>query len=316
MFVMARRSLLLLAPLLALLVVPATSQDLEELLTQVGQPYAEAYTEPLIHAFGANQNTGLYHTAHIPAGKLTFSIGVKVMGTYLNESDQSFQKVIENVPLGDYLPEGHPNAGDTGDIVLAGPTMFGSPDDVGTATAYVNGAPVYQVEGIPGLIDTRWVPLFAPEAQIGGIFGLKGSIRWVPEIDLSDYGKTKYLGLGIQWSPNFLLTPTFPVDLMVGYYTQEIDLGTIIQTDAQSLYAAASKRFGIADVYGGLAWESSTMKVDYTQDDTDVPVSFEKDGRMTSRVTIGATLNLGVMINAEMGIGKMVVYNLGLMFGM
>ncbi len=313
---MVRRTLLLLAPMLVLVAATVAGQDLEELLTQVGEPYAEAYSEPLIHAFGANQNTGLYHTAHIPAGKLTFSIGVKVMGTYLNESDQSFQKVIENVDLGDYLPEGHPNAGDTGDIVLAGPTVFGSTEEVGTGTAYVNGVPVYQVEGIPGLLDTRWVPLFAPEMQVGGLFGLKGSIRWLPELNLSDYGKTKYLGLGIQWSPNFLLSPTFPVDLMVGYFGQEVELGTFIQTDASSVYAAASKRFGIADVYGGLAWESSTMKVDYTQIDTDVPVSFEKDGRMTNRVTIGATLNLGVMINAEMGIGKMVVYNLGLMFGM
>ena len=69
----------------------------------MGQPYAEGYTEPLVHGFGANQNTGLYHTARIPAGKLTFDIGVKFMGTYLNENDQTFRRVIENVELNDYL---------------------------------------------------------------------------------------------------------------------------------------------------------------------------------------------------------------------
>ena len=45
-------------------------------------------------------------------------------------------------------------------------------------------------------------------------------------------------------------------------------------------------------------------------------VTFEKDGRMSGRFTLGANLNLGVKLNAEMGIGNMVVYSAGLMFGM
>ena len=313
---MLRRSLLLLVPILALLAAPAAAQSLEELLSEVGQPYAEAYTEPLVHAFGANQNTGLYSTARIPADKLSFSIGVKFQGTYLNENDQTFRRVIENVPLGDYLPPGHPNAGDTGDIVLEGPTAFGSPDEFGTATAYVNGLPVYQVEGIEGIVDTRWVPLFAPEVSVGGLFGVKGTIRWLPEIEISDLGKTKYLGGGLQWSPNFLLSPDFPVDVMAGFFIQSIDLGTVVQTDATSLFAAASRQFGVATVYGGFAWESSTMKVDYTEQATGQRVTFEKDGRMSGRFTLGATANIGVKLNGEIGIGNMVVYNVGIMFGM
>lgn len=313
---MPRRSLLLLVPLLALLAAPAASQSLEELLSEVGQPYAEAYTEPLVHAFGANQNTGLYSTAHIPAGMLTFSIGVKFQGTYLNENDQSFRRVIENVELGDYLPPGHPNAGDTGDIVLEGPTAFGSPDEIGTATAYVNGLPVYQVEGIEGIVDTRWVPLFAPEVSVGGFFGVKGTLRWLPEIEISDLGKTKYLGVGLQWSPNFLLAPDFPVDVMAGFFTQQIDLGTVVQTDATSVFAAASRKYGVATVYGGFAWESSKMKVDYVEESTGERVTFEKDGRMSGRVTLGATADIGVKLNGEIGIGNMVVYNVGIMFGM
>ena len=314
---MPRRSLLLLVPALFVIVAPTTAQNLEDLLIQVGQPYAEAYTEPMIHGIGADQNSALFHTARIPGSSLTFSIGVKVMGTYLNESDQSFRKVIPDVELNDYLDlqPGDPGYGETGDIVLEGPTVFGSPDEIGTATAYVNGLPIYQVDTIPGLVDTRWVPMFAPEGTIGGIFGFKGTIRWLPEIDLSNYGKTKYLGLGIQWSPNFLLSPTFPVDVMVGYFTQEMDLGTTIETDANSLFAAASKQFGVATVYGGLAWEDSKMKVDYIEEKTNTHVTYEQDGVMTNRVTLGATFNLGVMLNAEMGIGKMVVYSVGLMFG-
>jgi hypothetical protein len=314
-YVMHRRFLLLLVPVILLSVAPAAGQDLEELLTQVGEEYAVAYTEPLIHAFGANQNSGLYHTAHIPRSSLTFSIGLKVQGTYLDEGDQDFQKVLRDVDLHDYFPDEF-QPGETGDIVLAGPTVFGSPDEMGTATAYMNGVPVYQVETIEGLIDTRWAPMAAPEFTLGGIAGLKGTLRWLPEIDLDNYGKSKYLGYGLQWSPNFLLGPTFPVDVMVGFFTQEIDLGTIVQTDASSYFVAASKSFGRATLYGGFSKEESTMTVDYTEEGSDTRVNFEMDGKMTSRATVGATLNLGAKLNLEMGVGKMVVYNVGLLFGM
>lgn len=315
---MHRRFLLLLVPLILLSVAPAAGQDLEELLTEVGEEYAVAYTEPLIHAFGANQNTGLYHTAHIPKSGLTFSLGIKVQGTYLDPGDQDFRKVIRDVDLTEAfdLQPGDPGYGERGDVVLEGPTVFGSPDQMGTATAYVDGLPVYQEETIEGLVDTRWAPMAAPEFTLGGIAGLKGTLRWLPEIDLDSYGKSKYLGYGLQWSPNFLLPPTFPVDVMVGFFKQEIDLGTIVQTDASSYFVAASKSFGRATLYGGYAKEESTMEVDYTEEESGTNVSFKMDGKMTNRLTVGATLNLGAKLNFEMGVGQMVVYNVGLLFGM
>jgi hypothetical protein len=315
---MPRRSLSLLIPaLLALAAAPVSGQNLEELLVQVGQEYAEAYTTPLIHGFGANQNSGLYHTANIPRSRLTWSVGIKFMGTYLDEGDQTFRRVLEDVELNDYLglEPGDPGYGERGDIVLQGPTVLGDKDTNGTATAYVNGAPVFTQETIPGLVDTRWVPLFAPEATVGGIMGLRATVRWLPEIDFSNYGKTKYLGYGLQWSPSFLFN-NLPVDVMVGFFMQDIDLGTMVQTEAESYYIAASKGFGPTTVYGGLSAESSNMKVDYVEEETQTPVKFDIDGKMKSRLTLGATFNLGVKLNAEMGIGKMVVYTAGIMFGM
>jgi len=308
---------MLLLPVLLLVAVPVMSQDLDELLVQVGQEYAEAYTEPIVHGVGANQNTALFHTAYIPESTLTFSIGVKFMGTYLNESDQTFRKTLTDVELNDYLDleEGDPGYGERGDIVMQGPTAMGDTNTKGTATAYVDGVPIYTMTTITGVADTRWVPLAAPEFQIGGIVGLKASVRYMPPIKLSKYGETSYLGYGLQWSPNFLL-PDLPVDLMAGFFIQSIDVGEFIETDAQSIHIAASQTHGLATIYLGAATENSTMKVDYSQIDTGTPVSFETDGRMTARATVGATFDLGVLVNAEMGIGKMVVYNIGIMFGM
>jgi hypothetical protein len=308
---------LVVSPALAQVDLASDDDGLEELLTQVGEEYAIAYTTPLIHSFGANQNSALFHTADIPRSSLTFSVGVKVMGTYLSEDDQTFRRVIRDVDLTEFfdLQPGDPGFGQTGDIVLEGPTVMGDTEEKGTITGYVAGLPIVQEEGIEGLVDTRWVPMFAPEVQVGGVAGLKASLRWLPEIDLSDYGKTKYLGYGLQWNVNTVLPP-MPVDIMVGFFTQQIDVGTIVETDATSFYAAASKQYGIATVYGGLAAESSTMKVSYTEEGTDTTVDFELDGDNKARFTLGTTLNLGAMLNAEIGFGKLTVFSAGLMFGM
>lgn len=307
------RSILVLLALAALL-MPAAGQDLEELLTQVGEDYARGYAAPLIHSWGANQNSALYHTAAIPRAGLTFSIGLKVMGTNLSEDDQTFQTVLRDVDLADFSPD----LTGRGDVVISGPTLFGDTDTPGTLTAYANGLPVYQAAGIEGLVDTRWVPLAAPQLDLGGVFGLRGSLRWLPEVDAGDYGKTKYLGYGVSWSPSFLLPP-LPVDVMVGFFKQEIDVGTIVTTDANSIYLAVSRSLGILTVYGGAAKESSSMDVAYTFEEAGfdpTEVAFSVDGEQESRFTVGATLNGPLKLNVEMNAGTLTTYAAGIMFGM
>ncbi len=286
--------------------------DLESLLSEVGTEYAEGYLAPLTNAMGANQNSALYHSAHIPGSGLTFGIALKFMGSYMSEDDQTFRQVFDVEDVSDYV-EGAP--AEAGTIVLDGPSVIGDTETPGTITAYVNGLPVAQEEGIEGLVDMRWIPLAAPEVSIGGIVGAKLTVRWLPEVDLEDYGKTKYFGWGLQFSPNYLL-PTLPLDLSVGFFTQQIDAGTIIETDANSIFLAASKNFGMATLYGGFAKEEGKMKVSYTEEETDATVEFETESVMEGRFTIGATLNLGAKLYAEAGFGELSVYSAGLIFGM
>ncbi len=288
---------------------PVYAQDLEELLVQVGEDYAVSYSSPFLYAHGPNQNAGTYQTAHIPWGKLTFGIGIKVMSTQLNSADQVFSKNIEDVNLGDFDPDFE---GQRGNVVMKGPTIFGDTETNGTITGYLHGVPVFHSETIPGLINTSFVPLAAPEAYVGGIFGLKATIRYFPEIEMSDYGKTKYFGYGLQWSPNGLL-PTLPIDLMIGFFDQEMNVGSLITTSAQTYFVGASKDFSMLRVYGGLSKDKSDMTVAYTEEFTDLGVKFSVDGRQKKHATVGVALNFLLGVNLEKNVGHLTTYSGGTM---
>jgi hypothetical protein len=104
-----------------------------------------------------------------------------------------------------------------------------------------------------------------------------------------------------------------PVDVMVGFFTQQINVGSIVKTDAHSIFVAASRDVGPATLYGGLATEKSTLEVDYTEAGTDTHVNFETEGQMKSRVTLGASLHF---LYAEANFGKMTVFSAGVGFGL
>ncbi len=298
--------------------VPALAQDggeLEGTLEKMGGAYAQGYLAPLISGFGINQNSALYHTAHIPNTTISITVGLKVMATKLTDNDKDFS-VVESITLDEDvgLNPGDIGYGEDGQIVMSGPTVFGDEDASGYMRAYFHGIQVYEEElpDLGGFIDTDYVPLAMPQATLGGIMGLEGTLRWLPEMTFSDM-KVNLMGIGVAASANYWI-PALPVDVKVGYFKQSLDVGDYIETDAKSLYIAASKAFTMLTVYGGLANESSSMDVSYTSDDSE-DVNFSLDGVQENRMTIGATLNLGLKINAEIGMGDLTTYAGGAMFG-
>lgn len=312
--------LLLAAALLLATALPAIAQDddddeLSELLSDVGEGYARGYLAPLISGFGINQNSGLYHTASIPNTGLTLGFAIKGMASKLEDEDKTF-RVSQRMDLSDWVDPGDPGYGQEGTIVFEGPTVFGADDETGSITAYWHGIPVYQEEGIEALVDLDYVPLVTPELSVGGIAGLRGTIRWVPDIDAGDVGKIKYMGLGVSYSPNALL-PTLPVDVAVGMFQQSLDIGETIESTASSYYLAVSKNFTPLTVYAGVATEESSMDVHYTYEDDGetTEIDFSLDGVQEKRTTLGATLDLGLKLNVEMNMGNLTNYSGGLIFG-
>ena len=309
---------------LALLILPilpigadAEDDGLEERLQQVGLEYAEAYAAPFIHTFGPNLVSNLFSTADIPWHGFTFGIGVKFMAAGLNENDQTFRRVIKDVNFSDFTSATSPYYGDSGDIVISGPTIFGDTDTKGTIAFYSGGLFVGQEEGIAGQVDTKHVPMVVPELFIGGQFGLKATFRYLPEVDLGDYGKTKFKGFGLQWSAKGLL-PELPVDLMAGFFKQQLDIGTLMETTGNSYFVGASKGFSVLTGYVGLAKEDSEMTIsyDYELDGITDTVTFSVEGIQDTRAILGGTLGVpGVQLNAEVAKGSITTYSVGLMFG-
>lgn len=315
-------ALLLAAACIVLAAVPAMAQDeddgdeLSELLSDVGEGYARGYLAPLISGFGIDQNSGLFHTANIPNTGLKIGFAIKAMASKLGDEDKTF-RTSQRVDLADWLEPTDPGYGEEGTIVFEGPTVFGSDEESGSITAYWHGIPVYEAEGIESLVDLDYVPLVTPELSVGGIAGLRGTLRWVPDIDAGDVGKIKYMGLGVSYSPNAFF-PTLPVHVAVGMFQQSLDVGDVIESTASSYYLAVSKDFSPITVYAGVAKEESSMDVHYTyteDDGSETDIDFSLDGVQEKRTTLGATLNLGLKLNVEMSKGNLTNYTGGLIFG-
>ena len=174
-------------------------------------------------------------------------------------------------------------------VELTGPTIIGSKTD----TVKVNfpaqaikvntpgGLVTYNIPatvintGATGLLgDVKEVPLAAPQLSIGTIVGTQLTLRYLPNVQLSsDIGDLKYFGFGIQHNPGVWFPNPLPLDICASFFTQTLDVGSILKTKATAFGINASKRFGPGAVnitpYAGFMLESSTMTFDYTSTLTD-----------------------------------------------
>ncbi len=302
------------------------TKGLQGSLEKVGAEYAKAYLSPMTQTFGVNENSGLYTTAAIPRSKLTFSIGVKFMDTRIAEQDQFFHRVLDNVTLNESwgVQPGNAFYGEQGTVEMGGPTVFGPKDssDDGYVRAYHDGVLVGEGSTIAGVIKTRDVPLAMPEFSVGGYYGVRATVRWLPTVHAGDeVGDIKLFGWGLQGNVNQFF-PVVPVDVMVGFFHQNLKVGDVVETGATSVFLAASKSYGLVTGYGGYARESSTFKVNYTFNPdpatglTAAPISFEEKGDQHGRLTLGLLFNLGVKLNADVNFGgDLTTFSGGLMFG-
>jgi len=331
--------------------------DFQAELKKLAQDNAVGYMNPFATAFGTDMNSGLYHTAK-PHAFLGFDVSVKMSGAMIPTEDQFYTFMV---PTMLDLPMNMLQPGSTDTLMLNGngiypdrkaATVFGPNESYNIAptgaAAELNGAllakgwtqaqidvlktqpewnqalaSIPTIATVPGTgLDIA--PLALPQVSLGLIFGTEVMVRYLPEVELENFGKLKFWGFGVkhsisQWIP----IPLLGIDITGQYVKQQLKIGTIIESNHSAMNLEVSRRFSLLIInftpYAGFQQESSDLKVDYVVTGSNNPalegqhVGFKMDGKNTGRMTVGARLGLlGIFtVNADYSMGKYKSYSAG-----
>src|SRR5260221_1943620 len=67
--------------------------DVEDAIKQLSSDNVRGYVQPLINGFGANMNSGWYHSAEISEMGLHFQFQIVGMGTFIGDGEKSYDAV-------------------------------------------------------------------------------------------------------------------------------------------------------------------------------------------------------------------------------
>jgi len=325
------------------------AQNLEETLNNLSEAAGRSYVAPLVTGFGSNLNGGWFHRA--PAPKifgLDFELGIVAMGTFLSDEDRTFSTsglFRFNRDQATILAAGVPELA-RADVInaiiqqdfevgISGPTAIGAEDEnveIAFGGAFILGynipAEVIELTEVTGLMeDLDILPLAAPQASIGTLFGTQLTFRYLPGIEINEeIGEINYFGYGVQHNPEIWLGNLLPFNIAAGFFTQTLEIGEYVKATTTSFGINASKQLGPGFLnltpYAGYMFESSNLEFtyDYNIDTPAGPstqsIHFDMDGENKNRVTLGLSLKLGLFnINADYNTGKVNSVTAGLMMG-
>jgi len=314
---------------------------------------ATAYVNPAVSGFGMNLNSGWYHRA--PSASLfgfDLEFGLVGMATVFDDANTTFS-VTGSIRFDEDQATALANQSnapviyrdDVRDAILSqefrvdffGPTVVGRESDsltisfpgkqipVTTSTGtfmYDIPAFVFSEEG--GGTDLKAFPLAAPQISFGTILGTQFSIRILPEFQTEKLGKIKYVGFGIQHNPFSWLPVDLPMDVGLGYFTQTLTIGSLMESKASTFGITGSIRLGWGFLnltpYAGFMIESSSTDFAYdyvfktAAGEETVPIAFTLEGENASRFTLGLAVKiLLVNVNLDINMGKFRAYSAGVM---
>jgi hypothetical protein len=296
---------LILGMICVLMVAPMhqANAQFEDAIKQLTSDNAKGYLQPFVTGFGANMNSGLYHSAEIGDMGLTIRFDIIAMGTVIGDDEKSY-KALPPTPF-DQTP-----------VTTA--TIFGGS---GTVITKAVGADSIEYQFQNGQIKASLFPLAVPQLTIGDVFGTQAVIRYVPIPEIKNFPKTTLFGIGVRHSISRYL-PMVPVDIAGTVFYQSLKIGDMFTAKSFNIGAQVSKSVAVLTFYGGLQYESSSMDVSYDYSGkyglpTGTPIKLTMDGENTFRATAGLGLNLAILhIYADANFGKVTVVSGGLGFGL
>jgi hypothetical protein len=271
--------------------------DVENAITYYGADNIGGYIQPLADLYGADINTGFFRSAAIPKEGFQISFDVYGTGALVSDQDKTFMAK---------LPTGF--AAESAEM----PTILGPR---ATLITDVSGA---QYKASDGMVDASLFSYGMGQVTVGSVMGTQAFFRFIatPPLDNEKFPKTTMFGGGIQHSISQYFGD-LPLDIAVGGAYDVMSIGDIMDITGVIVGAQGSKTWDTFSLYGGAAWEKSTLKLDYTSTGTDPgPVAIELDGRSSFRVTAGGLLKLGVFrVFADANVGSVVNFSGGIGFG-
>jgi len=280
---------------ISLLAADLQAQNFEDFMRKYTGANGKAYMQPLADAFGANLNSGLYHNAYIKKNGFQLYLGVAVMDAFIAEGNKTFVGTTQ----GDFSPA----------TTAKVPTIFGSSQVV---TVDGEGGTSY---AFPGGLDIGNLPLAVPHLTVGSWMGTDATFRWAAYDIGDEVGKVELLGWGLRHSLSQYL-PLKPVDMAVGFYSQQFSVGDVVDATGWVVNLQASYPWRFITVYGGLGYERSTLDIAYTYEADDSRIAFDLMGDNTIRGTLGLTLNLGpVKVHSDYTLARQSLLTLGLGLG-
>ncbi|RMD50128.1 MAG: hypothetical protein D6830_03465 [Ignavibacteria bacterium] len=327
------------------------AQTLDETLSNLGQQAASSYVQPIVSAFGSNLNSGWFN--RVPSSSiLGLDIELKIVGSgsfFSNDSktfsaDGTFRftsSQVDQILSNSGITSSHPAytsiknemLGTDFSVNLSGPTVVGSKSEHlvvtfpgATIQGETIGASTIDVNEVTGILeDLPALPMGAVQLGIGTVYGTKAFFRGFPSMEVTDVGKVSFFGFGAMHNPAVWFPNPLPIDIAVGFFTQTLKVGDLMESKATQFGLFASKTFGIGvsvTPYLGLTSESSTttLKYDYTFDSPAGPqtshLQFDLEGENTTGVTVGAAFNLIFLnIAADYKIANTNTATLALTFG-
>jgi len=272
------------------------AQSLQSTLEQFSATDVKGYVQPMADLFGANMNAGIFHSAEI--GKMGFHLSLDIVGMAAMVGDNQKTYTV-NAPPG-FNPASFQTA-----------TMFGGKGgvvtDAGTGFTY---------RGSDGFVSTTVVPLAAPQLTIGDVFGTRAVIRFITTPAVSNFPKATLWGIGAQHSISQYL-PMVPLNVAAHIFVNKFTFGDLIDFSGTSIGIDASKSFSILNLFGGVAWEKSSMEAKYTPTNTAfAPVDITMTGANNFRATIGLGLHIVFFsIFADANFGSITNFSAGIGFG-
>ncbi len=249
--------------------------DLENILKQANKINVTGYAQPLADLFGANIHSGYYHSAAISKAGLFLRLDVIGMGSPVSDDHKTYDLT---------LPQSFAQR------TMKAPTAFGP-----KATLVTDPQTGFQYKPSDGVIDASMFPLAVPQLTIGNVFGTQAVVRFIatPTLKGNSFPKSTLWGAGIRHSiSQYFENPA--IDIAVSGFYSQYTMGDIIDLNGYSAGAQVSKDLSPLVIYGGAAWEKSTMNIAYTPEGAGNPaVDVDLEGDNTFRFTAGAALEIG-----------------------